>query len=270
MATGFRFATGIAFAFSWIAGCGDNSTGTPTDVPRDAEAEMPTDVLHDAEADTPADVPPDTTTTTYSICLRICATADDCCLALGRPCGQYPNRWTCDAACMFASCTDHAECASWATDLGLPGAADYKCETSLLYWSAGYCVPGCSTADDCCLAGVDCSVYPRRRSCEAGACNALGCGTDTECQDWATALGVPNPANWVCRTPAFRDTGMCTVACSTADDCCPGGCAAYPHRLACIGGYCVGSCLDDAECRDWATGAGLEAPTDYVCHPFTY
>ena len=253
-----RFVAGIIVLAFWIGSCSEDDTSTPADVP------------HDAEADTPADVPPDTTTTTYSICLRSCATADDCCLTAGLTCGEYSNRWTCDATCRVGNCTDDAECASWATGLGLPGAADYKCKAGRLYYSASYCVPGCTSADDCCPAGVDCSIYPRRRSCEAGACDVLGCGSDTECQDWATALSMPNPANWVCVTPAFRDTGVCTVACTTTDNCCPGGCAAYPRRLACIGGYCVGSCLDDAECRDWATGAGIEAPAGYVCHPFTY
>jgi hypothetical protein len=258
MARDSRFVAGIIVLAFWIGSCSEDDTSTPADVP------------HDADADAPPDTPADTPTTTHSVCLRSCTTADDCCLTAGRPCGQYPNRWTCDAACMVASCTDHAECVSWATDLGLPGAAGYKCETRLVYWPAGYCVPGCTTPEDCCPTGVDCSVYPQRRSCDAGACKMSGCEGDTECRDWATDLGAPNPANWVCRTPAFRDTGACTVACTTTDDCCPGGCAAYPRRLACVAGYCVSSCLDDAECRDWATGAGAENPAGYVCHSFTY
>jgi hypothetical protein len=74
----------------------------------------------------------------------------------------------------------------------------------------------------------------------------------------------------VCRTPAFRDTAVCTVACTTDDDCCPGGCAAYPNRLACLGGYCVASCADDTECRDWATAGGAANPAAFLCAGFTF
>jgi hypothetical protein len=262
MATGLWRVILVVLPCCWSAGCGGDDTGTRTDVPRDADVDTPTD--------TPADVEPETATRTYSACLRSCGSPDDCCLDNGFLCGDYSNRWSCDTTCVVGSCIDDAECVSWAEWIGLPGAAGYKCRAGRLYYTASTCVPGCAAAADCCPAGTDCSVYPQRRSCDAGTCKVLGCEGDTECRDWATAAGAANPANWVCRTPAFRDTGICTVACTTTDDCCPGGCAAYPLRLACVGGNCVSSCLDDAECRTWATGAAAPNPAGYVCRSFTF
>jgi hypothetical protein len=259
MTTSLRWMVRVALCFCLLAGCGDDDSAT--DVPHDG----------DADADTPTDTPADTTPPpAYSTCLRSCTSPDDCCVATGAICGDYSNRWTCDGTCRVGSCADDAECAAWADWLGLPGAADYQCKPGRLYYSASYCVPGCTAAADCCPAGTDCSTYPQRRACNAGACEVMGCENDTECQTWATAEGAPNPANWICRTPAFKDTGVCTVACTTTDDCCPGGCAAYPNRLACSGGYCVSACLDDTECRDWATAGGAPRADAYTCASFTY
>jgi hypothetical protein len=260
MTTKWRWVVRIALCICFAAGCGDDDSGTHADVPDDGGTDTP----DDSAVDTP---PP---TTTYTTCARSCASPDDCCLESGVWCGDYSNRWTCDTTCRVGSCVDDAECVTWATGLGLGGAANYKCKAGRLYYSASICVPGCTTAADCCPGGADCSLYPARVSCDAGACTTLGCENDTECQTWATGIGAADPASWVCRTPAFRDTGVCTKACTTTDECCPGGCATYPARLGCAGGYCVSSCLDDAECRTWATGAGAADPAGYVCGSFTF
>ena len=262
MATGFRCEAAIVLAFCCAVGCSDDNQGNPGDVGTEADADVPTD--------TPTDTPADVTSPAYSTCIKSCATPDDCCLESGVWCGDYPNRWACEGVCRAEGCTDTAECVTWATDLGIPGADGYRCSTTMLYYSADLCTPGCATAADCCPTGVDCSAYPRRRVCDGGACKFDGCTDDAECRTWASGLGLPSAASWVCRNAPYTDASYCTVACTADADCCPGGCLAYPDRLACIGGYCAETCLDDAECQGWATDSGLADPGAYVCHAFTF
>jgi hypothetical protein len=232
--------------------------------------------MGDTSTDTSVDVPPDTTTdtttdpgTAWNWCAKGCSVADDCCLTSGQPCGTYPNKWNCDGVCMTAGCDSDGECVTWATTLGLPGADAYKCSSSHLYWSAGYCVPGCTTPADCCPSGEDCSAYPQRRLCEDGGCRVDGCLNDTECQTWAAGVGLPDPSGFVCRTFEYSDTATCAHPCTSAADCCPSGsCGTFPNHVDCIAGHCLATCTDDGECRDWAVSTGLPDPIEYICHSF--
>jgi hypothetical protein len=249
----------------WLAACGDgNGTTTDTSTTDTSEDPAADTLVTDTVEDTPVD-----TGTAWRWCAKSCTTSEGCCLASGRPCGEYPNKWTCDEVCMTAGCVDDPECAAWATAIGLPNAANYKCKTSHLYWTAGYCVPGCTTEADCCPSGTDCSAYPQRRLCDAGGCRVDGCTGDAECQTWATGLGLPDAAGFVCHTFEYSDTATCAHPCASASDCCPGGsCGTFPNHADCIAGHCLATCTDDGECRDWAVANLFPDPTNYVCHTF--
>jgi hypothetical protein len=247
--------------------------GNGNDHPEDTGTDTPGDVITDSTDDTPPDAPGDTTpdtVTTWSTCAKQCSVTDDCCLTgTTADCGTYPNKWTCDAVCMTAGCDSDAECVTWATGLSLPGADAYKCATAHLYYTAAYCVPGCTTADDCCPSGTDCSAYPQRRVCDDGACKLDGCIDNTECVAWATGLGLTDAASFVCETFGYSDTAACAKPCSSVTDCCPSGsCGTFPNHADCLAGHCLTTCTDDGECRDWAVSNGYPDPADYVCHAF--
>jgi hypothetical protein len=126
----------------WLAQCGkDNGNGPLPDTGDDTTV----DTIGDTAGDTPSDTPTDTTLdtgTAWRSCAKRCSVPDDCCLTgTTAACGTYPNKWVCETVCMAAGCLDDPECATWATGLSLPGAADYKCNNATLYYEAGYCVP---------------------------------------------------------------------------------------------------------------------------------
>ncbi len=253
---------------SWLAGCGDDKNNPVPD--------GTVDTIDDSTPDTPVDVPAETPTdtvtdpgTAWRTCARSCTDSAGCCLSSGQPCGSYPNKWSCDAVCMTAGCDSDGECVTWATAVSLPGADGYKCASAHLYWTAGYCVPGCTSPADCCPSGEDCSAYPQRRLCTAGACQVDGCLDDAECRTWAGGLSLPGADTYVCRTFEYSDTATCARPCTSVGDCCPSGsCGTFPTHVDCIAGHCLTTCTDDGECRDWAVSRGFPGAGDYVCHAF--
>lgn len=254
----------------WLAACDDGKNGpTPPDGTDDTLIDTTPDLPVDTPTEVPADVPTDPGTA-WRTCARSCTDSAGCCLSTGQPCGSYPNKWNCDAVCMTAGCDTDTECQTWATTIGLPGASGYKCATAHLYWTAGYCVPGCTTAADCCPSGEDCSAYPQRRLCTTdGACQVDGCLDDGECRTWAAGLSLEGADTYVCRTFEYSDTSTCARPCASVSDCCPSGsCGTFPTHVDCIAGHCLTTCTDDGECRDWAVSRGFPGAVDYVCHTF--
>ncbi|MBW2264239.1 MAG: hypothetical protein JRG91_19920 [Deltaproteobacteria bacterium] len=251
----------------WLVDCSDDKNPMP-----DGTSDVVTDTTPDTPLDVPAEVPTDTTTdpgVQWRTCARSCTTSDGCCLSVGQPCGSYPNKWACDAVCMTAGCDGDAECVTWATTIGLTGASGYKCSSAHLYWTAGYCVPGCTTAADCCPSGDDCSAYPKRRLCDAGACRVDACLDDAECRTWAGGLSLPGADTYACLTFEYSDTATCARPCTSTSDCCPSGsCGTFPAHVECLAGHCLATCTEDLECRDWAVSNGYPGAVDYVCHAF--
>lgn len=253
----------------WLAHCG-NGNGPDPDTGDDTSIDTIGDTAGDTPADTPTDTMPDTGTA-WRTCAKGCTDPSQCCMPSppAKPCGEYPNKWICEAVCMSAGCDDDAECATWATSLSLPGAADYKCNRATLYYEVGACVPGCTTPDDCCPTSTDCSAYPQRRVCDDGGCEFDGCSSDPECVTWATGLGLPDAASFVCRTFGYSDSATCAKPCGSVTDCCPSGsCGTFPNHADCIEGHCLTTCTENVECTDWAVGLVLPDPFDYVCHAF--
>jgi hypothetical protein len=128
------------------------------------------------------------------------------------------------------------------------------------------CASTCSQPEDCCLFAATCGHYPDRWTCD-GHCELAGCADDTECQNFATTRGYPNPELFKCRT---RGGGVprCVAGCTTEADCCPAStdCSAYPNRYVCDGGNCfVDACNGDAECVTYATAQSLHRADSYVC-----
>ena len=220
-------------------------------------------------ADTGTDTGADTAATVWRTCARSCTAAADCCVTGGAACGEFPNNWECDGACMMGGCSGDAQCVTWATGLSLPGAAGYRCSPTLLYYEASICARGCTGAPDCCPSGTDCSSYPNRYECDGGACRLLGCTGDAECVTWATAGGAADPSLFECRTFGFSNVPACAKRCTATADCCPSGtCPGFPDHSECLDGHCVSTCSDDAECRAWATSSGVADPARYVCHAY--
>jgi hypothetical protein len=266
----FRSLTLAVALVPWLAHCDKgNNNNPPEDTGTDAPGDVITDSADDVPSDAPADTAPDTGSA-WRTCAKGCSVADDCCLTgTTAACGTYPNKWVCDTVCMAAGCDDDAECVTWATGLSLPGAADYKCNPATLYYEAGYCVPGCTTADDCCPTSTDCSAFPQRRVCDDGGCELDGCISSAECVTWATDLGLADAASFVCETFDYSDSDTCAKPCSSVSDCCPSGsCGTFPNHADCIEGHCLTTCTENVECTDWAVGQLLPDPLDYVCHAF--
>ena len=236
------------------AGCGnDGGSGTDTSI--------------DTGLDTTGD--DGTTPTEWRTCARSCTAPADCCITGGAACGTFPNNWECDGACAMGGCSGDAECVTWATGLSLPGAADFKCSATLLFYETNVCVKGCAGAAECCPTGTDCSVYPNRYSCEGAACKPMGCVDTAECVAWATSKGAADAALYECGTFGFSGMPVCAKTCTTTADCCSGTtCPGYPQNLACLEGHCLSTCSGDPECSAWATAQGAADPSRYVCHTY--
>jgi hypothetical protein len=139
---------------------------------------------------------------TCGIGTRTCVTDDDCCLVTSIPCGTWGNEWRCEAGtCAFAGCTGGADCAAYATALGVPDPSSYDC-VSPRCGGPDFCADAatCAGGSDCCDPGSTfaCGDYGNRFDCDAGRCWAAGCASDAECEAYATSLGAPNPTDYDC------------------------------------------------------------------------
>lgn len=110
---------------------------------------------------------------------------------------------------------------------------------------AGYCVPSCEEAIDCCAGEPTCEAgvgtFPYAWSCDEGACTFGGCTADDEC-----TFGGVIPAN-VCD----EDSGACGYGCTDTAEC---QAVIGMETFECNGVYCEPApCADDADCTAPAT-----------------
>lgn len=121
----------------------------------------------------------------------------------------------------------------------------------------GRCLPGCTTAADCCAqgqAGCPDGPYPNNPTCEGGYCRAAQCSTTADC----TALGPT--------LDCLTNSGIksCGITCAQDADC--------PMGTTCSGSdangkqFCKGTgtgkeCMVDMDC----TGRGKCVNNSCVC-----
>lgn len=127
----------------------------------------------------------------------------------------------------------------------------------------GRCLPGCTTAADCCVAGqMDCpnGTYPNNPTCEKGYCLAPQCATAADCAplgasfDCLSTLGINScgstctqnadcPMNTECTGVDANGKKFCRSKgagqeCMVNADC--------DGRGMCVNQYC--RCASDADC----------------------
>lgn len=133
-----------------------------------------------------------------------CSIAADCCTSgSGGACGVYPNKWACEqGSCVYQGCLEHSECAAWAQAQGSPSPENFTCQRWPCH-EMGSCTARptpCNTPTDCCVPGaaVPCGTYGNRYRCENGGCVLDSCLDHPDCQSYAQALGLPDPALYSC------------------------------------------------------------------------
>jgi hypothetical protein len=137
-----------------------------------------------------------------------CTKDSDCCDAGSKvPCGTYSNKWRCAAGgtCEAVSCAVDAECVQYAQALGATNAASYTCRSHSCGGVRFCAAPGkgCSQPSDCCISGspIPCGTYANRYRCESSECVLDPCSGAADCQAYATALKLPDVADYSCVNP---------------------------------------------------------------------
>ena len=174
-------------------------------------------------------------------CYRGCTTVADC----TRSGSLYDeDNYVCDdGACVYTGCNNDDECATLGDEetfvcVDDPGASGRSCEQI------------CSTVADC--AGRTPSTDEDNYTCEDQVCRYQGCNNDDECLE---GLGE----GYVCAPGGILGVPMCSLACSTVDDCIleSPSLVRDEDNYACEDGACLYlGCNNDAECEDvWDAGA---------------
>lgn len=184
----------------------------------------------------------DPQTNSISTCLPGCNTAADC----DAYDGQYPpydaNHYACtNGACRWLGCNTDEECATL--------AADYVCR-ELPFTSIQYCLPGCTSAQDCATEAAGSLYGADNYLCDDGACIFSGCNSNEECQE-------ANGSASLCVDPFNLSQNNCYTSCVTNTDCgYPESGPAYDaDNYTCTEGLCLYSgCQSDAECAQTQEG----------------
>lgn len=212
-------------------GTGSTSAGSTTDGTATTGVTGATTMATDTTATT-TDATTDTgADPSIPICWIACSTAADC--SQGTP-GWDEDNYQCDGGkCVYQGCNGDTECQA---------QGNYVCKAQGT--ATEYCLPGCSTADDCNLGTPDFDAD--NYACDGGACVYQGCNSDAECQQKGSFLCRDTAAALL---PGFEGVSTCVPACSTADDCNQGGGAYDADNYDCIDGACIWTgCNSSDEC----------------------